>query len=101
MSDLPFDREEVLERLRTFEETKISFLKLDGDLRDMVATNNPEILADYLPAKDAIERQPSPIEMNLITVFDIEAAGWRSFYLQNLVTIEGVEPKNADRGDGV
>lgn len=89
---MTFDKTKVLERLFLAEPTNLFFLKLSGEEREMKATLNPDFLTQKLGSPDSM--QDATID-DLITVWDIEADGWRAFYLQNLVTIDGVEPEEA------
>lgn len=97
MVESAYNRDDVVRLLTENEYTNLTFYKVNGELRDMVATLNqdqlallaqdPEIGAVALgsPAEDGIE-----YDLNQVRVFDLEKKGWRSFLLTNLVSIEGV-----------
>lgn len=66
----------------------INFVKKDGSLRNMLATlNNEYIPEDKKPkAKDGKEdNNKEDNNPDLITVFDMDAQGWRSFYASRVV----------------
>ncbi len=91
MTIFPFNKFDVVERLSKFDETKISFMKIDGTVRDMNASLNREIISDYTFFDENFDPHKDK-EDDLIVVYDLDHKDWRSFYLQNLITIEGVEP---------
>ena len=55
----------------------VSFLKLNGDRRDMQCTLN----ADFLPLveDDGKEKKKRPENPDVQSVWDVNAKGWRSF----------------------
>ena len=87
------NRDLVLARLLNNESTTIEFLKVDGTHRTMLATLNPTLLLEktgvsqgYMPGS-VDEKLPS----DLIAVYDLESDGFRSFYIQNLIYVEGID----------
>ncbi len=91
------NRELVLARLRDNESTTIEFVKVDGSHRTMLATINPAVLQEKTGAVGVSVREyvdtlnaPEP-DPNLIAVYDIESDGFRSFYIQNLIYVEGID----------
>lgn len=58
----------------------VSFEKKDGTIREMLCTT----LAEYLPEMDGNSSQPSE---KLVTVWDLENSGWRSFRFDSLRSI--------------
>ena len=89
-------RDEVLKILTESEYTNVSFYKVNGDIRDMVCTLNADQLALLARANpdaglglvEAATDHPDYDE-NQVRVYDVEAEGWRSFLLTNLISIEG------------
>jgi hypothetical protein len=78
--------EEILEALKK-DTTYIMFTKLDGSVRSMQATLDPQFLPDASKAEDD---QKKLIEANkegklsAIAVWDMGNQDWRSFRLSNL-----------------
>lgn len=78
--------EEILEALKE-DTTHIVFTKLDGSVRTMQATLDPQFVPD---ASKSDDDQKKLIEANkegklsAIAVWDIENNDWRSFRLSNL-----------------
>ena len=66
---------------------EVSFLKLDGTVRNMKATLN----ADYLPPTEVKESTTSkPRSEDAIAVYDVTIGDWRSFRWDRLQTVDGV-----------
>jgi len=66
--------------------SKISFFKVDGSLRELTVTRDMSIIpADHRPVNDGKTRMLSD---TTIPVYDVDAGHWKSFILENLVTIE-------------
>lgn len=59
----------------------VTFLKKDGTERIMKCTLNEQFLPDQPITENKKERK---VSQNTISVFDIEAKGWRSFIIQNI-----------------
>lgn len=76
--------EEVMTRLRTGV-AKVTFMKVDGTKRVMECTLEPS----YLP-EEFRNRAPVLTETagNHISVWDVQASGWRSFRLDSILTVE-------------
>ena len=81
-----FTRESVLEVLRDNPEVHISFFKVDGSLRDMNCTLNEEVLNTLLGSTTFKVAQTVDYS-NTISVFDLDKRDWRSFVLDNLVSM--------------
>lgn len=65
--------------------SRVTFYKVDGDLREMVCTRDPSIIpSDRLPSAGANRPKSSTV----IPVYDVHQDGWRSFLLENLVALE-------------
>lgn len=85
-------RDEVLKILTENEVSRLIFYKVNGEIRDMVATLNRDELAKL--ALEGYENASVPesdleYDENQIRVYDVEKKGWRSFLLSNLISIEG------------
>jgi hypothetical protein len=91
------NRDKVLARLRDNESTTIEFMKVDGSHRTMQATLNEAVLLEKEGVKSVEAREyvdtPNAPASDLIAVYDLEAEGFRSFYIQNLIYVEGIDPE--------
>lgn len=74
--------EELLDRLKK-EILTVTFLKLDGDQRVMDCTKSFDVIpkehhpkTDSLALDESVDKQP---RVGTVTVWDINAKGWRSF----------------------
>jgi WYL_2, Sm-like SH3 beta-barrel fold len=72
-TEVGYNRETLLEMLRT-REVCVTFKKQDGKLRRMRCTLNIERDDMVLPENKS----------GLITAWDLDAGGWRSFYAENV-----------------
>ena len=60
----------------------LQFKKVNGDLRNMVATLN----SDYIPESNfSGEGKERKTNDSVVVLYDLEANGWRSFRVENLV----------------
>jgi len=64
----------------------IEFVKKDGTNRKMKATLKPE----YLPSVETSGRVARAKSDEVLSVWDTEAEGWRSFIFSSLTNINGV-----------
>lgn len=64
--------------------SNVTFYKLDGTLREMVATRDPSII----PRDKQKSKGNKSESSDVVTVYDVEVDGWRSFVLTNLVSID-------------
>lgn len=64
-------------------ECEVVFTKANGDEREMVCTLNSEYLPDFDP--DAPKGESNETE-DVVTVWDVEAAGWRRFRIDSLIS---------------
>lgn len=66
---------------------QVEFTKVNGDFRDMRCTLNDSYIPLELKPKDddsGVQRT-----LDVIRVFDINAQGWRSFRVDNVVSFNG------------
>jgi WYL_2, Sm-like SH3 beta-barrel fold len=63
----------------------VTFTKKDGSERVMRCTLNPELLPKVEIKENKVERKRSDTS---IAVYDLEAAGWRSFITRSVKKIE-------------
>jgi hypothetical protein len=67
---------------------QVTFTKVNGDLRVMTCTTNPNLIPEAMRpvGKVAASEEASS---RTIRVYDLEAEGWRSFVVENVTeTIE-------------
>lgn len=63
--------------------SKVVFTKLNGDVREMIATRDMKIIPEGVqPTGNVTTKHDS-----VVTVYDVENDGWRSFRLENLIEI--------------
>lgn len=60
---------------------KVTFVKLNGEEREMLAT----LMADVLPETKGTGRAPNP---DVVTVFDIEKSEWRAFRVDSVIAFD-------------
>ncbi len=64
-------------------ECEVVFVKKDGSERQMVCTLHP----DYLPQVDeSAGGSTRPPNDEVVTVWDVEAEGWRSFRIDSIIS---------------
>ena len=87
---LQITKEELVEKLQ-MEIVQLSFTKADGSERRMVCTKNIiHIPEEFHPKTDKVvklDENGKPVETDLVTVWDMEAKGWRSFNFGKLIEI--------------
>ena len=63
-------------------ECEVVFTKKNGEERQMVCTLHP----DYLPVQEEGEGgSKKPPNDDVVTVWDVEAEGWRSFRIDSII----------------
>ena len=82
MAELQITKDELVEKLQT-EIVQLKFIKADGSERHMVCTKSIiHIPEEFHPKTDKVvklDENGNPIETDLVTVWDMESKGWRSF----------------------
>lgn len=78
-------RDRIIENLKNGIVT-LEFTKKDGTNREMVATLD-EKLFSYTPSEKSINRKTN----ETMSVWDVDAIGWRSFRWDSLKKVNGVE----------
>jgi hypothetical protein len=76
-------REQLLNHLKS-QVCDVTFTKADGTIRNMKATLEESHLPPPTPPKEGAK--PRAENLDLINVWDTEAAGWRSFRLDSLIS---------------
>ena len=62
----------------------VTFTKANGDIREMVCTLN----SNAIPETDMPKNPSAEYTEDIIKVYDIVAAGWRSFRVDSVQTFE-------------
>lgn len=78
-------RQEILETLSKGI-VDLQFTKVNGDLRNMVATRAIDLLPEDKRPDSEDKREQNE---TIVTVFDLEVNDWRSFRIENLVEYRG------------
>jgi hypothetical protein len=63
----------------------VTFTKKDGETRVMTCTLQPDLLPKQEIKESAVKREPN---LNNLSVYDLNAEGWRSFIIRNIKQIE-------------
>ena len=63
----------------------VTFAKKDGDIRVMTCTLQPDLLPKVEIKENTVKREPN---YNNMSVYDVNAEGWRSFIIRNVKTVE-------------
>ena len=91
MSTLEITKQELVEKLQT-EIVQLRFTKADGTERFIVCTKKTsDIPEEFHPKTDKVVRldeNGNVVESDLITVFDLEKEGWRSFNFSKAKAIQ-------------
>jgi len=85
------DKEYLVEQFRQNRRMEIVFIKKNGDQRTMLCTRNIDELPEEMrkPITESSEEKPArPEPDHLFRVFDIDAKMWKSFVVDNLITIK-------------
>ena len=90
MAELQITKDELVEKLQT-EIVQLKFIKADGSERHMVCTKSIiHIPAEFHPKTDKVvklDENGNPIETDLVTVWDMESKGWRSFNFGKVIEV--------------
>ena len=89
-------KEELLEKLQSGIVT-VKFTKIDGTERVMVCTKSLELIpTEAHPVNTVLpklDENGQPIVTQLVTVYDLEMKGWRSFLFNKVIEVD-TEPIN-------
>jgi WYL_2, Sm-like SH3 beta-barrel fold len=90
MTELQITKDELVEKLLV-EEVTITFTKADGTDRTMLCTKQfSKIPQEFHPKTDKVvklDESGNVIETDLISVWDLEKQGWRSFNFSKIKAI--------------
>jgi hypothetical protein len=89
--ELQITKAELLEKLQT-EAVSVTFTKVDGSERTMLCTKMvskiPEAQHPKTEKAPKLDENGNVIETDLITVYDLEKEGWRSFNFTKVTNIQ-------------
>ena len=72
----------------------ITFTKVNGDQRVMKCTLQEQFLPSQVDLEEAIQKK-KPNEETM-SVWDLEARAWRSFRIENLISVEVIDNASSD-----
>jgi hypothetical protein len=75
------DKFNLINKLKN-EIVAIKFRKVNGDERNMLCTLRNDMLPEQVGTSKTLDE-------NVISVFDTEARGWRSFRFENVLAVNG------------
>jgi hypothetical protein len=79
------DRSEMIEELLK-RECRVIFRKVSGESRDMICTLNPDVVPAATKTDPLSQTKVRELNEEVLAVWDIKAAGWRSFRVENVVS---------------
>ena len=79
------DRSEMIEELLK-RECRVIFRKVNGESRDMICTLNPDVIPAATKTDPLSQTKVRELNEEVLAVWDIKAAGWRSFRVENVVS---------------
>ena len=79
------DRSEMIEELLK-RECRVIFRKVSGESRDMICTLNPDVVPAATKTDPLSQTKIRELNEEVLAVWDIKAAGWRSFRVENVVS---------------
>ena len=78
--------EEGIKRILASGDVYFSYLKKDGTVREAYGTRNTNIINEY----NASPKGNSAEKNGVITYYDIEFEGWRSFKIENFIGFNNI-----------
>jgi len=86
----------ILELLTKYPNVKIIFKKINGSVRTLHGTlMASEVSTNHQKALSRVYAQQE--NLNIIPVWDVIAGGWRSFRLENVISIEEPEEMKQEK----
>lgn len=81
------NRQQMIEQLKSAV-CVVEFTKVNGDRREMTCTLNEAHTPVYVVKEGA---KPKPVNEEVVSVYDINAKGWRSFRVANVTNFTAQE----------
>jgi len=82
-------RSEMIEQLSA-STCRVVFKKVNGDTRDMQCTLREDIIPAATKDEPITQKKVRNINEEVLPVYDINAEGWRSFRVENVVSFDCV-----------
>lgn len=83
------NRDTIVDALKTNHKVQVVFTKVNGDKRTMNCSLHKDIIpADKLPMESTTS--PKTKNTSIVSAWDIDSDGWRSFKVANVINIEVV-----------
>jgi hypothetical protein len=76
-----------LKDMLMFGAVTVTFTKRDGTERVMRCTLSPEMLPPVVVTEDAEPKKQRKVNEAVMAVYDLEAAGWRSFTITSVTRV--------------
>lgn len=86
IDDVP-TQEQLMEQLKT-SVVEVTFTKINGDRRVMECTLLPEMLPEPKKTDPLSQKKIREIDSRVVSVWDINAAGWRSFRYERVESVQ-------------
>ena len=88
-------KDEINVKFLDSKKVTVVFKKKDGSLRTMLCTKDIETIPEkHRPqVKEGSGHPGKTTPEHLLSVFDLEANGWRSFIVDNVISVEPAEAK--------
>ena len=77
-------RTEILDQFTKYGTLLVTFTKKNGDERKMVCTRSIGMIPESQHPSDDHRKDNSEI----VTAYDLESAGWRSFRVESVISLE-------------
>ena len=83
-------RESLSKHFRATKLNRVVFIKKDGSQRAMLYSLHPDLLPRVESSEGSEPTTKKAPAEHLFSVFDIEASGWRSFTIANIISLEAM-----------
>lgn len=80
-------QKEWLRKILIDDVVEVTFTKVNGEQRVMKCTLQEQFLPAQVDLEEAIQNKKEKSDLNM-SVWDIEAKGWRSFRIENLISVK-------------
>jgi hypothetical protein len=85
-----YERDSILNDLRHFI-VEVTFVKVDGTIRNMRCTLDPRYLPESYKLDEQNERTFHKENPNVISAWDLQNGGWRSFRIDSVQYIQIID----------
>ena len=84
------ERSELIEMMKS-SEVDVTFTKVDGTIRNMVATLSEDVIPQQMSTSDSTRYAKNA--NNVCAVWDVVNNGWRSFRWDTIIEVNGASTK--------